>query len=98
MRLKGETVAGRDVGRPAMKPVSRAEARRNEAAGSEAVLASGVGSPTSCVSAVSLFRISVSFCSPALGPLGSLVWWHADSRSNRFGREVALPGARESDG
>ncbi|XP_059551466.1 cyclin-dependent kinase inhibitor 3 isoform X4 [Myotis daubentonii] len=31
-----------------MKPVSWDEARRNEAAGSEAVLASGVGSPTSC--------------------------------------------------
>lgn len=42
--------------------------------------------------------ISVSFCSPVLGALDSLVWWHADSRSNRFGREVALPGARESDG
>lgn len=58
-------MAGHDVGRPAMKPVSRAEAWRSEAAGTKAVLASAVGFSTYCISDVSVL------CSPVLGPVDS---------------------------
>lgn len=100
MRPEGDGGGSRDVGLPAMKPVSRARAWRNEATGAEAALASGVGSSTSCRSDVSLCSGS-RFYSALQNILGPWASWSGGVRTRAvtvLGGEVALPGTCESGG